>query len=79
MFNSCECEAHFRVAKDDTAILLNALRIPASFKCLQGTVCSSLEGLRFTAKNISIRMLLFRCNFKFWTSGTRALHDSLGF
>ena len=26
-------------------MLLNALRIPASFKCPQGTVCSGLEGL----------------------------------
>ena len=24
VFDSCECEAHFRVAKDDIAILLNA-------------------------------------------------------
>ena len=38
-------EAHFRVAKDDIPILLNALRIPASLKRSQGTVCSGLEGL----------------------------------
>ena len=35
VFDSCECEAHFRVAKDDIPMLLNALRIPASFKCPQ--------------------------------------------
>ena len=79
MFDSCECEAHFRVAKDDIAILLNAFRIPARFKCPQGTACSSLEGRRFTAKIISIPMPLFRFNFNFWTSGARAVHDSLGF
>ena len=79
MFDSFECEAHFRVAKDDIAILLNAFRIPARFKCPQGTACSSLEGRRFTAKTISIPIPLFRFNFNFWTSGARAVHDSLGF
>ena len=44
-FNSCECEAHFRVAKDDLPILLNALQLLATFKCPQGTVCSGMEGL----------------------------------
>ena len=33
------------MAKDDIPILLNALRIPASCKCPQGTVCSRLEEL----------------------------------
>ena len=32
-FNLCECEAHFSVAKDDLPILLNNLKIPATFKC----------------------------------------------
>ena len=31
VYDSCECEAHFRVAKDDIPILFNALQIPASF------------------------------------------------
>ena len=43
VFDTCECEAHFRVAKDDIPVLLNALRIPASFKCPQGTVCSGFK------------------------------------
>ena len=77
--STLESEAHFRVAKDDIPILLNAFRIPARFKCPQGTACSSLEGRRFTAKIISIHMPLFRFNFNFWTSGARAVHDSLGF
>ena len=53
VFDSCECEAHFRVAKDDIPMLLNALRIPASFKCPQGTVCSGLEGLRLLLKRLA--------------------------
>ena len=53
VFDSCECEAHFRVAKDDIPILLNALRIPASFKCPQGTVCSGLEGLCLLLKRLA--------------------------
>ena len=68
VFDSCECEAHFRVAKDDIPMLLNALRIPASFKCPQGTVCSGLEGLRLLLKTICIPIPLFRFNFNFWTS-----------
>ena len=53
VFDSCECEAHFRVAKDDIPILLDALRIPASFKCPQGTVCSGLEGLCLLLKRLA--------------------------
>ena len=53
VLNSCECEAHFRVAKDDIPILLNAFRIPASFKCPQGTVCSGLEGLCLLLKRLA--------------------------
>ena len=53
VFDSCECEAHFRVAKDDIPILLNAFRIPASFKCPQETVCSGLEGLCLLLKPLA--------------------------
>ena len=39
VFDSCECEAHFRVAKDDIAILLNAFLNarpkPLPEKCFQ--------------------------------------------
>ena len=41
------------MAKDDIPILLNALRIPASFKCPQGTVCSGLEGLCLLLKRLA--------------------------
>ena len=53
MYDSCECEAHFRVAKDDILILLNALQILASFSCPQGTVCSGLEGLCLLLKRLT--------------------------
>lgn len=45
VFDSCKCEAHFRVAKDDLLILMNALQILASFSCSQQTVCSGLEAV----------------------------------
>ena len=34
-FDSCECEAHFRVAKDDLTTLLDGFQIPATFRCPQ--------------------------------------------
>ena len=52
-FHSCKCEAHFRVAKDDLLILLNALQLPATFKCPQGTVCSGMEGLCLMLKRLA--------------------------
>ena len=41
------------MAKDDVPILLNALRIPASFKCPQGTVCSGVEELWLLLKRLA--------------------------
>ena len=41
------------MAKDDIPILLNALRIPASLKRSQGTVCSGLEGLCLLLKRLA--------------------------
>ena len=64
VFDSCECEAHFRVAKDDIPMLLNALRIPASFKCPQGTVCSGLEGLCLLLKRLA-----YSCRYLISTFG----------
>ena len=52
-FDSSECEASFRVAKDDLPILLNALRCPATFKCPQGTVCDGMEGLCLLLKRLA--------------------------
>lgn len=69
-FNSCECEAHFRVAKDDLPILL---QIPATFKCPQGTVYNGRALLN--AETISLRMSIFRFNFDIWSSNTRAVYN----
>lgn len=34
-----ECLAEFRFHKDDVPVLLEALQLPQSFKCHQGTIC----------------------------------------
>lgn len=52
-FDSSECESSFRVAKDDLAALRDALRIPASFTCPQGTVCDGMEGLCLLLKRLA--------------------------
>lgn len=52
-FDSYECEAHFRVAKHDLPILLDAFQVPETFKCPQGTVCSGMEGLCLMLKRLA--------------------------
>ena len=52
-FDSCECEAYFRVAKDDRTTLLNGFQIPATSRCPQGTVCSGMEGLCLLLKRLA--------------------------
>ena len=52
-FDSCECEAHFRVAKHDLLILLDAFQVPETCKCPQGTVCSGMEGLCLMLKRLA--------------------------
>ena len=37
--NEAECKANFRVEKHHVSRLVDALDIPAVFKCQQGTVC----------------------------------------
>ena len=36
-FDSSEARAEFRVDKEDIPLLVNALQVPESFRCLQGT------------------------------------------
>lgn len=48
------CLADFRFRKGDIPALAQALQIPASFTCAQGTTCDGLEGLC---------MLLRRCSY----------------
>jgi len=40
-----ECISDFRVKKQDIPLLAEALRLPPTFKCNQGTVCDQIEGL----------------------------------
>lgn len=44
-FDPSRCEAMFRIKKDDIPIVADSLRVPETFKCRQGTVCSGIEGL----------------------------------
>ena len=48
-----ECSANFRANKADLLRLAAALRIPARFRCHQGTVCSGLEGLCILTKRLA--------------------------
>lgn len=40
-----ECFAEFRVHKTDIPVLLDALQLPQTFICRQGTKCDGIEGL----------------------------------
>ena len=57
-FDSCEYEAHFRVAKHDLPILLDAFQVPETFKCPQGTICSGMEGLC-----LMLKLLAYPCQY----------------
>ena len=43
--DNVECKTEFRFEKRDIPLLAEALHIPESFKCHQGTVCDGIEGL----------------------------------
>ena len=43
--DEAECKAEFRVEKNDLQRLAEALQIPGTLKCYQGTVCDGMEGL----------------------------------
>ena len=49
---SSECEAMFRVRKDDFAVLIDALNVPETFRCAQGTTCDGVEGLSILLKRL---------------------------
>ena len=51
---SSECEAMFRVRKDDFAVLMNALNVPETFTCRQGTTCDGIEGLSILLKILGL-------------------------
>ena len=45
-----ECLAEFRFHKNDVPILLEALQLPQSFTCHQGTICDGIEALCITLR-----------------------------
>ena len=52
-----ECFAEFRVHKTDIPVLLEALQLPQTFICRQGTKCDGIEGLC-----IALRRAAYPCN-----------------
>ena len=56
--SEADCKANFRLEKHHVGRLLDALQIPAIFKCDQGTVCEGLEGLCILLKRFA-----FPCRF----------------
>jgi len=51
--NEAEFKANFRVEKHHITRVEDALRIPAVFKCRQGTVCDGTEGLCILLKRFA--------------------------
>ena len=45
-----ECLAAFRFHKSDVPVLFEALQLPQSFTCQQGTICDGIEGLCLTLR-----------------------------
>ena len=56
--NEAEFKANFRVEKHHITRVEDALRIPAVFKCDQGTVCDGTEGLC-----ILLKQFAFPCRY----------------
>ena len=48
-----ECKADFRVEKGDLPLLVEALRVPPIFKCVNGTICDGTEGLCIVLKRFA--------------------------
>jgi len=53
-----ECKADFRVQKLDLPLLLDALQVPDVFKCEQGTIYDSIEGIC-----ILLRRFAYPCRY----------------
>ena len=51
--DEAECKAEFRVEKNDLQRLAEALQIPGTLKCYQGTVCDGMEGLCMLLKRLA--------------------------
>ena len=48
--DEAECKAEFRVEKNDLHKLAEALQIPGTLKCYQGTVCMLLKRLSYPCR-----------------------------
>jgi len=48
-----ECLAEFRFHKYDVPVLLEALQLPQSFTCHQGTICDGIEALYITLRRFA--------------------------
>ena len=48
-----ECLAEFRFHKNDVPVLLEALQLPQSFTCHQGTICDGIEALCITLRRFA--------------------------
>ena len=53
-----ECLAEFRFHKNDVPVLLEALQLPQSFTCHQGTICDGIE-----AHCITLRRFAYPCRY----------------
>ena len=51
--DSSECLAEFRFHKNDVPVLLEALQLPQSFTCHQGTICDGIEALCITLRRLA--------------------------
>ena len=51
--SEADCKANFRLEKHHVGRLVDALQIPAIFKCDQGTICEGLEGLCIFLKHFA--------------------------
>ena len=48
-----ECKADFRLEKRDIPLLVDTLRVPPVFKCVNGTICDGTEGLCIVLKRFA--------------------------
>ena len=51
--DNSECLAEFRFHKNDVPVLLEALQLPQSFTCHQGTICDGIEVLCITLRRFA--------------------------
>ena len=65
-----ECKADFRVEKGDLPLLVEALRVPPIFKCVNGTLRWNSR-IVHSAEEVRISVPIFRYDSDIWTIGAR--------